>query len=198
MCSKKITHRIDPRDVEFINGLKVADETISQRFFYDEIGFLLARIRSEVFQQRVRYEEMVSELYLFLCRDNWAKLNGFEAINGCRLRTWMIPLAWRYFVGIRNRLLVGRKEILVEEQTELCNQTETPTIDIDLRIQIAIDVKAVIDRMPNERYSELLRLLFIEGFDHSEVAEMLGIKIENLYNLKRRAIAQFIEIYGRR
>ena len=68
----------------------------------------------------------------------------------------------------------------------------------DLRIQIAIDVNAVLSRMPNQRYEEIIRLLLIEGYSSQDVADMLDMKVENIYNLKHRSINQFIELYGQR
>ena len=68
----------------------------------------------------------------------------------------------------------------------------------DLRIQIAIDVNAVLRKMQNRRYADIIRLLLIEGYPSQDVAEMLGMKVANVYNLKHRAIVQFIELYGQR
>lgn len=68
----------------------------------------------------------------------------------------------------------------------------------DLRIQIAIDVNAVLLRMPNQRYAEIIRLLLIEGYAPHDVADILDIRVANVYNLKHRAITQFTELYGQR
>lgn len=176
-------------DTAFIRVLKSGDSVVCRRFFYHEIGGILHRIRTEVFRGLVEFDELVSELYLYLSRDGWAKLDGFDGRNGCRLRSWMIPVAWRYFISMHDRLL--------------CAAGETPDRDIrrvddDLRIQIAIDVNAVLSRMPNRRYAEVIRPLFVEGYSAQDVALMLDVKVENVYNLKHRAIGQFIEIYGRR
>ena len=52
--------------------------------------------------------------------------------------------------------------------------------------------------MSNRRYAEIIRLLIVEGYGARDVADMLDMKVENVYNLKHRAIVQFIEQYGRR
>ena len=52
--------------------------------------------------------------------------------------------------------------------------------------------------MQNRRYADIIRLLLIEGYPAQDVAEMLGMKVSNVYNLKHRAIVQFIELYGQR
>ena len=182
---------INSLDKIFIRGLKKHDERICHHFFYTEIGSILHKIRMEVFRGKVEFDEVVNELYLYLSRDNWAKLDGFDGKNGCRLRTWMIPVAWRFFMSIRERLLRTEK---IDDNSGVIRSS----VRDDLRIQIAIDVNAVISRMPNQRYAEIIRLLLIEGYASQDVADMLDMKVENVYNLKHRAINQFIELYGQR
>ena len=91
-----------------------------------------------------------------------------------------------------------RERLLHTENTEDNPGTIEDSVCDDLRIQIAIDVNAVLSKMPNQRYAEIIRLLLIEGFSAQDVADMLDVKVENVYNLKHRAITQFIELYGQR
>ncbi len=191
MESTKDLKQLNETDVTFIGALKNGNGELCRQFFYREIGGILHRIRTEVFHCQVDFDEMVSELYLFLSRDGWSKLSGFDGKNGCRLRTWMIPVAWRYFLSVRESLLMA-------EHTEDGVTDVSDSASDDLRIQIAIDVNSVLARMPNQRYAEMIRLLLIEGYAAQDVADMLDMRVENVYNLKHRAIAQFIEIYGRR
>lgn len=191
MESEKYPKQLNNQDAIFIEDLRNSDNATCRQFFYKEIGGILRKIRMEVFRGNVDFDEMVSELYLYLSRDNWAKFDGFDSKNGCRLRTWMIPVAWRYFLSIRERLLNSE------------NSDDNPGAmrdyaDDDLRIQIAIDVNAVLSKMPNRRYAEIIRLLLIDGYAAQDVADMLDMRVENIYNLKHRAITQFIELYGLR
>ena len=103
----------------------------------------------------------------------------------------MIPVAWRFFVDAYEKLMH-----VVADEDEAEKMTGADVRD-DLRIQISIDVLAVLERMPNERYAEVLRLLLIEGYGAQDVAAMMGVKVENVYNLKHRAVRMFIEMYGR-
>lgn len=191
MESTKNPKQLNSQDAIFIEALRNGNSELCRQFFYTEIGGILHKIRMEVFRGNVDFDEMVSELYLYLSRDNWAKFDGFDGKNGCRLRTWMIPVAWRYFLSIRERLLNSE------------NSDDNPGVirdyaDDDFRIQIAIDVNAVLSKMPNRRYAEIIRLLLIEGYAAQDVADMLDMRVENVYNLKHRAITQFIELYGQR
>lgn len=191
MDSTKYPKQLNTQDAIFVEALKDGKCELCRKFFYQEIGGILHKIRMEVFRGNVDFDEMVNELYLYLSRDGWSKLNGFDGKNGCRLRTWMIPVAWRFFMSIRERLLCA-------ETTEVDSEVVGDSVCDDLRIQMAIDVCAVLSRMPNQRYAEIIRLLLIEGYAVNEAADMLGVRVENVYNLKHRAILQFIEQYGNR
>lgn len=177
-------------DAEFIRMLKEGNKEGIERFFYGEIVGILRKIQSKIFQGQVELDELVIEMYLYLSENNWKRLDCFDGKNGCRLRTWMIPVAWRFFF---------RKRYPFDE---IKSEDDKPfplygSLDDELRIQIAIDVNVVLERMPSKRYSEILRLLLIDGYAASDVAEMLDIRVENVYNLKHRAIKQFIRLYGR-
>ena len=191
MEASKNTRQLNETDVIFIEALRNGNNEVSRQFFYKEIGGMLHKIIMEVFRGNVGFDELVSELYIYLSRDNWTKLDGFDGKNGCRLRTWMIPVAWRYFMSIRERLLRTEK---IDDNSGVIRDS----VRDDLRIQIAIDVNAVLSRMPNVRYAEIIRLLLIEGYASQDVADMLDLRVENIYNLKHRAINQFIEMYGQR
>lgn len=191
MESAKNPKQLNETDAIFIKALKMGNNEISRQFFYKEIGGILHKIRMEVFRGNVDFDELVSELYLYLSRDNWSRFDGFDGKNGCRLRTWMIPVAWRFFMSIQERLLRTEK---IDDNSGVIRSS----VRDDLRIQIAIDVNAVLSRMPNQRYAEIIRLLLIEGYASQDVADMLDMRVENIYNLKHRAINQFIELYGQR
>ncbi len=75
------------------------DEEIIVGYFYGELRGMLETIRRRVFNGRVEYDEMVSELYLFLAQDDWRRIRTFDARNGCSLRTWLSTVAWRFFLG---------------------------------------------------------------------------------------------------
>lgn len=177
-------------DLRYIAAIKSGDARMTRDFFYSEIIGLLHKIRADVFGYKMDIDEMVNELYLYLSRDGWAKLAGFEAKNGCRLRSWMVPVAWRFFLSIRERMMTVDTEPSAEPAGD-------DHVRDDLRIQIAIDVNAVLARMPNRRYAEVLRLLLIEGYAAADVAEMLGVAVDNIYNIKHRAVAQFLQFYGK-
>jgi hypothetical protein len=52
-----------------------------------------------------------------------------------------------------------------------------------------MDVEHLFARMPNQRYVHVIRRLVLEEASPKTVADELGITIDNLYNIKKRAMA---------
>lgn len=59
-----------------------------------------------------------------------------------------------------------------------------------------MDVKSTFGRMTNKRYVQVLQWMLVDGYNAAEVAGMLGTTTANVYNLKHRAIVNFIEVYN--
>ena len=161
------------------------DEEIIVGFFYGELRGMLETIRHRVFDGRVEYDEMVSELYLFLAQDDWRRVRSFGARNGCSLKTWLSTVAWRFFYGNMSRLRnmsEGKKEYDIPYQASK-------------RIVSSIDIRTTLAVMPNRRYAEAVNLLIFRGYEAEEVAELWHTKVSNVYNIRHRAIDQFKKCY---
>lgn len=160
------------------------DEEIIVGFFYGELRGMLEAVRHKVFHGRVEFDEMVSELYLFLAWDDWRRLKTFDARNGCSLKTWLSTVAWRFFLGHRKWFssLPGDEP----EEFPCCSSKEMAD---------RVDVRMILDTMPNRRYSEAVNLLVLRGFEAKEVAELWHTNVSNVYNIRHRAIDQFRECY---
>jgi hypothetical protein len=57
-----------------------------------------------------------------------------------------------------------------------------------------IDVERLFALMPNKRYVYVIQRLVLDDAEPSAVAEELVTNVDNLYNIKKRAIAAFTEI----
>lgn len=185
-----ITGRYCLTDIDYINGLKTADQEITYRFFYELCGYILYDIRSTLLQDRVEFDDMVNELYVYLSDRNWHKLDTFAALNGCRLSSWMIPLSWRFFLQKRAYLL----GMSVDNSMEVGKVKDDYMDEFD--IEVLLDVEQTFAVMPNKKYVQVLRWLLIDGYNPDEVAVRLHIRVSNVYNIKHRAVVQFIKYYG--
>lgn len=184
-------------DAEFINGLKKGDKRITEAYFYGLCNYILNDIRLSVMQNAVDYDELVSELYLYLSSNKWCRLDTFAGVNGCSLRTWSVRVAWRY--------LMSRRDFLLGKVTTSTDDLQIPEgTDVGLDVAIAMDVESTLERMDRKlkkkngdnQYVNVLRLFFIEGYEAAEIAKLLNTTVSNVYNIKHRAIVQFVEFYN--
>jgi len=177
-------------DNDYIEGLKSGDAGAIQSFFYALCSFPLNDIRWSLMQGRIDYDELVNELYLYMSVDNWHKLDTFEGKNNCTLKSWMVRLAWRFFMQQRSRL------IFEGSPTEYESGNGMEESEDSLNLEIAMDVESTFKRMTNKRYVQVLQWMLIDGYDADEVAKFLGTQLSNVYNIKHRAIVQFVETYN--
>lgn len=176
-------------DNDYIRGLKNRDNRVTHYFFYKECYFLLNDIKYSLYKGKVGYDELVNELYLELSADNWKKLKSFSGMNGCHLRTWLSMVSWHFFFKKKVALMEKESE---EELITACRNTYNTELDIE----IAMDVKRVMSLMKNERYVEMLNLMIIKGYSPKEVARKWNKTVDNIYNIKHRAIKEFLSIYN--
>lgn len=178
-------------DQVIIRGLKSTDPDVQNRcvyrVFYEDAEPLLRSIQCSLFKGNIEYDELVCELYYFLAKDNWKVLNSFTGRNGASLSTWLSHVSWRYFIAKYKK---GNRVDYTDDISVLDHQVSTITVN-----EMRMDIEQTLSRMTNERYVSVIRLLIIEGRETEDVAKMLNTTIQNIYNLKHRAIASFIEYY---
>ena len=80
------------------------------------------------------------------------------------------------------------KEPLYEKQGE---QAEDESVELS---SARTDLERLLDLMPNQRYATVIRKLTLEGYESEELAREMNVKISNLYNIKKRAMAQLTEV----
>ena len=61
-------------------------------------------------------------------------------------------------------------------------------------LQAQIDLECLLQQMRNQRYALVVRLLMIDDLPPEEVAQRLSVTVDNLYNIKRRAMAALTEV----
>ena len=169
-------------DKELVAGLIGNDNRIVNFFFYQKCGAMIGYIISKIYRHQAEKDELVNDLYLYLQENDWHKVRQFDFRS--KLTTWVSVVATRYFIKKRN---------LVIENHEL-NPLKENGYDPLKEMLIKMDIHNALERMPNKRYSELLRDLYINDMEAEKVAEKMNVTIANFYNLKHRAIQQITQI----
>lgn len=183
-------------DKEIIQGLIERNNDITEQFFYVKCRPLLTAVMHFVFNYPVEYNEMVSELYDYLMADNCAKLKQFQYRSS--VYQWLKVVATRFFIRHRQSIIEP-----VSKEPEDGKIVDDVMIDTTKHVAQQIDVSALLDLMENQRYADVLRHLILHDEDSEKYAESIGVTVDNLYNIKRRAIASLSRIatkyyyYGR-
>ena len=164
-------------DTEYIAGLKSGNNHITESFFYGLCNYLLNDIKYSLMEGNVDYDELVNELFIYLSKDNWHKLDTFTGINGCSLCSWVTRITWRYFFKQRERLL--GKGVLDITDIQVGKTSD------NLDTEIAMDVNTTFERMPNKRYVQVLQWMLVEGYNADEVATKLNTTAANVYTSRR-------------
>ncbi len=174
-------------DQQIIEALIAGDERVTQHFFFGSCRPLFLSIIRYVFSYEVDYDEFVNEFYLHLMENDAYRLRQFQGRSS--IYQWMKVVAIRYFVAKRNSMIDMRSKNAL-----LGNTMQKETVDNEARMTASVDVEFLLSLMPNRRYVYVIRRLCLQEADPKTVAQELGTNIDNLYNIKKRAIAALAEV----
>lgn len=172
-------------DKEIIQGLIARDNRVTKEFFFVECRPLFCKIINFVFSYEVDYDEFVNELYVYLMENDAQKLKDFQYRSS--LYMWLKILAIRFFVKKKGRMIDVNPERTPYVEPELSSDEEN-------KESAKADLERLFKQMPSERNVYVIRKLVIEDGEPDYMASMMGITTGNLYNIKRRAIAQLTRV----
>ncbi len=172
-------------DREIIQGLIEKDNKVTKEFFFEKCYPLFCSIISFVFDYEVDYDEFVNELYVYLMENDAQKLRNFEYRSSVYM--WMKILATRFF--IKKRVLMiddSTRETLYDGR----EQKAAPESDMSAEG----DLERLFKAMPTQRYVYVIRRLVLDDLEPEQLAKEMGITTANLYNIKKRAMAQLTRV----
>lgn len=183
-------------DQEIIKGLIERDNDVTEHFLFVKCRPLLTAIMNLVFSYHVEYDEMVNELYDYLMADNAAKLRQFEFRSS--IYQWIKVVATRFFIRHRDNMIENSSKEPLSQ-----HGTSEKSVDMANALNDKIDIERMLRLMDNRRYADVIRCLIIEDMAPERYAAEIGVTVDNLYNIKKRAMAAFTRIaikyysYGR-
>lgn len=172
-------------DKEIIQGLIGRDNKITKEFFFEKCRPLFCSVMKLVFDYEVEYDEMVNELYVYLMEDDAVKLRHFGYRSSVYM--WLKILAIRYFIKKSSRMIDDSSQ---ETPYDVNNQMVVSGSDSSAED----DLERLFKAMPTKRYVYVIRCLIIEDWKPEQLAQDMNITTANLYNIKRRAMAQLTRV----
>ena len=174
-------------DQQIIEALIARDERVTQQFFFGSCRPLFLSIIRYVFSYEVDYDEFVNEFYLHLMENDAYRLRQFQGRS--TIYQWMKVIAIRYFITKRNSMIDNESQDAL-----LYSVVQNETVDGEKKTTARIDIEHLLSLMPNRRYVYVIRRLVLQETDPKVVALELRTNVDNLYNIKKRAIASLAEI----
>ena len=170
---------------EIIKGLISRDNHITKDFFFVKCRPLFYGVMRSVFDYEVEYDEMVNELYVYLMEDDASKLRNFQYRS--TIYQWLKILALRFFMKKRSQMIEDcSQETPYEEQGPVMAALTDKAAEFDM--------ERLFEAMPSKRYVQVIRRLVLEDCEPETLAHEMNITTANLYNIKRRSMAQLIRI----
>lgn len=175
---------MDDRDL--VEALLRRDRFVTQLFFYRNCRPLFQSLIQRFGKDGVRweYDELVSEVYMLLMEDEGRRLRSFTFKSSF----------YQWLKVVTLRMMMAKRDDVIEDvsQTSLYKQDEA--VETGTGEEARADLERLLAKMPNRRYAEVVRKLTIEGYEMEELARELDVNIANLYNIKRRAMAQLTHV----
>lgn len=179
-------------DREIVEGLLARDNKITRQFFFEDCRPLMLSIMRLVFNYPVEYDELINELYQYIMADDGAKLRQFKYRSTfCQ---WLKVVAIRFFIHHKDNAIDDSSKEAPYDSS--CNAT----VDSAAIISDRIDVECMLGMMENKRYADAIRNIVLGDVEPEQYAARIGVTVDNLYNIKKRAMAAFtavaIKYYG--
>ena len=171
-------------DQEIIKGLIERDNHLTEDFFFVKCRPLFCSVMKLVFDYEVDYDEFVNELYVYLMEDDASKLRNFQYRSS--VYQWLKVLAIRFFLKKRARMIDDSSQKTPYDVDGQASQESDTVAECDL--------ERLFEAMPTKRYVYVIRRLILEDCEPEELARELNITTANLYNIKRRSMAQLTRI----
>lgn len=191
-------------DLEIAQAILNRNEATTRSFLYKECYPLFCAIYLNYTTDCNSCLEFINEIYLLIMtpskKTGHCQLENFRGESS--LKTWLKVTALYYcYAQYEKAERMPKFEQLTEQEMEKTDDTfdrivvKQESIGIDLDNINRQDIEALLKLMPSQRYQALIRMRYIEHLPNEEVADKLGLSMENYYNSHKRAKEQYMSIY---
>lgn len=174
-------------DREIVEALIARDGRVTERFFFKDCRPLFLSVVRNVFDsQPVDYDEIINELYILLMENDAYRLRQFHFESSL--------YQWLKIIAIRHCLKLKNSKMVIDVEDGGAPEDSMPDQRTEEFSSAAMDLEQLLSQMKNLRYVKVIRLMMLEDRTPEEVATLLGVNVDNLYNIKRRALAALYEV----
>ena len=188
-------------DHDIVDALLRRDENITRDFFYRKCYPLFKSIYDNYHTDCSSCMEFISEIYVHILTPNretgLCKLDNFRFQS--TLFTWLKTVCLFYCYKRFERVNKTQTERFSDkfEEGGVRIDTVSGSINTDNLSMAIYDIEVILRLMPNKRYSQLIRLRYLDGHTNEETAAILGMNMNTFYNKHKLAKEQYIKILNK-
>lgn len=198
-----IAKKIYEEDLRIANSLINRDEQITRKYFYQQCYPLFKSIYDNYYTDCISCKEFIDEIYIVVLAPS--KITGKCQMENFRgestLASWIKTACLYYcYKQFETKKKMPKYERLpynnVKDNDDTSDRNDAiyGSIDIDFTNLNRQDALIILKQMPNKRYSELIRLRYLEYKTNEETAKALGMTMDNYYNKHKLAKEQYEQI----
>ena len=195
--------KIYQEDLQIAKALIKRDNLVTRKYFYQQCYPLFKSIYDNYYTDCANCKEFIDEIYIVVLAPS--KTTGkcqMENFRGESTLTSWLKTACLYYCykkyESKSRMPIYEPLIFLNNQEKEDDggrdEEKFGSIEIDFNNLNREDALAILKRMPNKRYSEIIRLRYLEMLTNEETANELGMTMDNYYNKHKLAKAQYIRI----
>lgn len=198
-----IVKKIYSQDLRIAQSLINKDEQITRKYFYQQCYPLFKSIYDNYYTDCENCKEFIDEIYIVVLAPS--KATGkcqMENFRGESTLTSWLKTACLYYCYKQFELKEKmpkyeriRPSMKNEDDDSDRNDAIYGSIEIDFTNLDRQDALTILKQMSNKRYSELIRLRYLEQMTNEETAKALGMTMENYYNKHKLAKKQYEQIF---
>lgn len=198
---KKIYHE----DLQIAKALIKRDNLVTRKYFYQQCYPLFKSIYDNYYTDCINCKEFIDEIYIVVLAPS--KITGKCQMENFRgestLASWIKTSCLYYCYAkyeLKNRMPLYEPlphSTEKDEEEDVFGdrkKDEFLSNPIDFSGMNRSDVEALLNMMPNVRYRNIIRLLYLEQKTHKETAEALGMTMDNYYNKRILAEKQYRQV----
>lgn len=191
-------------DLLVAKALIKRDNLVTRKFFYQQCYPLFKSIYDNYYTDCASVKEFIDEIYVVVLAPS--KISGKCQLENFRgessLASW-IKTCCLYYCYNKFKLkppifepLTNNPDKNDDEDNVFSDRNKDKSLSnpIDFSGMNRRDVETLLCMMPNTRYRNIIRLLYLEQKTHKEVAETLGMSMDNYYNKRILAEKQYIQV----
>lgn len=197
---KKIYHE----DLQIAKALIKRDNLVTRKYFYQQCYPLFKSIYDNYYTDCKCCKEFMDEIYIVVLAPS--KITGKCQMENYRgestLASWIKTACLYYcYKQYETKEKMPKYERLpnsnVKDNDDDSDRDDAiyGSIEIDFTNLNRQDALIILNQMPNKRYSELIRLRYLELKTNEETAKALGMTMDNYYNKHKLAKEQYERIY---